>query len=156
MVTKAIVKAVRNNKNEIDLYIPVYDDYEESPGEKELSPRYHATICTPPGICPNYQVNDTVFICIEDVNLSEPVIMGLLYPANNKDTLSDATFSSLVVNVNTTLSSDTSIGKVTKDNIKCLEKARTNIQDQLDTNTNQKIALLDYMSNQLSTCLLEE
>ena len=154
MVTKALVKAVRSNRNEIDLYIPVYDSYEEDPNEKELSSRYHATICTPPGICPNYQVGDTVFICIEDANLSEPVIMGLLYPATNKKTSSDASFSSLIVSVNTKLSSDTSIGNVSKDNIKCLEKVNKNIQEQFDTNTKQKIELLDYISNQISKCLL--
>lgn len=154
MVTKAEIKAIRNNKNEIDLYIPVYNDYVESPGEKELSARHHATICTPPGICPNYQVGDVVFICIEDVDLSEPVIMGLLYPSKNKNTVSDATFSSLTVKSNTVLSEDTSIGKVTKANIKCLERVSSNIQDQFETNIKEKVELLDYISEKLSKCLL--
>lgn len=153
MVTKAEVRAVRNNKNEIDLYIPIYDGYEESPDESQLSSRYHATICTPPGISPAYQVGDIVFICIEDVDLSEPVIMGLLYPSNNEKTTSNANFSSLMVQVNTKLPADTSIGEVTKENIKCLEKVSSNIQEQFNGNTREKIELLDYLSGQLSNYL---
>jgi hypothetical protein len=79
--------------------------------------------------------------------------MGLLYPSNNEKTTSNANFSSLMVQVNTKLPADTSIGEVTKENIKCLEKVSSNIQEQFNRNTREKIELLDYLSGQLSKYL---
>lgn len=153
MVTKAIVKAIRSSDNEVDLYIPIYDGYKPTPNSSTLTTNYNANICTLPGVTPNYQVGDVVYICIEDNNLQEPVIMGLLYPTKNVKTVSDGKFSSLCVTVNTKLSADTTIGEVTAENIKCLSNVNKNIQTQFDQNLSEKVSLLEYLTDKLSKCL---
>lgn len=149
MVTRAIVKKIDSSNNSLVVQVPKFGLIEEGSGEEEVNELPTARIATTPGCSPNYKVGDTVFICIEDTDLSSPVVMGIFIPNNGEVRTSDAKFDSLEVIVNTKLSEDTSIGKVTKDEIKCLEKVNENIQQQFDRNTQQKIELMEYIGDTL-------
>lgn len=154
MVTKAIIKSVRSSNKEVEVYIPLYDGYEDINGQNDLLSQYTATICAPAGVSPHYQVGDVVYICIEDQNPGEPVVMGMLYPNKNDSTISDAVHGSLQVNVNAKLPTDTVIGEVTSENIKHLKNSRSNVQDQMDNNIKQKVELLTFMTDKLSKSLM--
>jgi hypothetical protein len=157
MVTRGKVVSVSDET--VKVYIPKFGLIEEGEGEPQVEEYLDARIATVPGCKPHYEVNDIVFICIEDNDLGSPVVMGLFIPDNAKDDsfrTSDAILKSLQVVGNKEKSAqknsgyarlpyDTTIGDVTKDNIKCLEKVHTNIQDQFDENMAQKILMLEYL-----------
>jgi hypothetical protein len=140
MVTKATVEKIISNE-EISVNIPAYDIVEEGTDEEELSSSQVARISCPPGFIPDFTVGDTVFVCIEDNDLGEPVVMGkLLLDGCSEDSVgsSRATLSKLKVTGATKLSKDTNIGEVTDKHILCLKDARSNIQEQLDTQLSYK------------------
>lgn len=147
MVTKAIVHRIISD-TEVVVKVPAFDLIEEEDGEEDVSSLPRARITATAGCRPKLRVNDIVYVCIEDNDLSKPIIMGTLItdaPEATRST-SDAVFDSLKVNVNTNLAEDTTIGKVKKDEIKRLSGVKENIQKQFDDNMNQKIALLDFMT----------
>lgn len=149
MVTKAIVKKKLSDE-EVRVYIPMYNGVEEEDGEKDLSNTQTARIISVSGIIPDLRAGDTVYVCIEDNNLGDPIVMGkLLLDGCNDNTVGTAraTLSKLVVTSTTKLSEDTSIGNVSNDNIRTLEGARSKLQGQLDSQLNQRINLLDTLTS---------
>ena len=148
MVTAAKIVGRKPNTNKYNVEIFAYGKYEEAENEEDLSATQEAIVAVCPGLSPAYKAGDIVYVCIEDNKLDTPVIMGALHTKNLKS-LSDAKFSSLIVSGNTKLGEDTTIGSVTKDNIKSLIGVRGNIQNQIDANISTQISLLDDISSML-------
>ena len=152
MVTKAIVKG-KTNDNKLSVFIPTIYDYNSSnnPNEEDYLTNATASISVVPGCDPHYKDGDTVLVCIEDNDLSKVIIMGRLITAEDKGSTTDFKISELTVSNIAKLPEDTSIGPdVTKENIKCLAKVRSNIQEQFDLNTNQKIEVLKFLTDELN------
>ena len=101
MLTKAII--VKN----IDEYcskvrIPIYHKAKQSAGaipDSELPVAYY---CMPPGIRPEFQEGEVVWVDFELDDKSTPVIMGSLVSGNN-NSASNITAVSLEVQVNAKL-----------------------------------------------------
>lgn len=149
MITRARVHKVVSD-TEVVLEIPLYeliyrDGYESMPNELPI-----AKIASPPGCSPKYKVGDVVFVCIENDSLSNPVVVGSLVGDRRSSSTSDMALDSLAVKVNTNLSEDTSIGEVTKDNIKCLLGLGENVQKKFDDNSAQELQLLDFMTKTMN------
>ena len=153
MVTKATVKKKLSDE-EVRVYIPMYEGVEEEDGEKDLSNTQTARIISVSGIIPDLYEGDTVYVCIEDNNLGDPIVMGkLLLDGCTEKTVgtSRATFSKLVVKNEATLCSNTSIGDVTSKNISYLKGVRSNIQNQFDTIVSQRDKLFETLSTKFTT-----
>lgn len=149
MVTKAQIEKIIS-ENEVQIKVPMFGMIEEEADEEEVNDLPNARICTTPGCSPNYKKGDVVLICIEDNDLTNPIIMGKFIPDNNTVGTSDANFDILKVLEETTLSKKTTIGKVLPENIEHLEKSKWNLQLQFDTNTNQKIEVLNFLTDSLN------
>lgn len=119
--------------------------------EREL---YVATLSVTPGVSPKFKPGTAVCVSFESNDLSAPVIVGLLFNSTFKKTEADATFASLDVSVNTTLSRDTTVGNVKPDNIASLENNTQNVADKFqkidlfEQNTSNK---LNILSSDLAT-----
>lgn len=152
MVTKAKVEKIISNE-ELSVKIHAYDIVEEGPNEDDLSSSQVARISCPSGFIPDFKVGDTVFVCIEDNDLGEPVVIGKLLLDNCKEDnvgTSRAALSKLKVTGSTELGATTNIGDVTSKNIECLKGARTNIQDQIDSQLSYEVSLLNNLTNKFN------
>ena len=152
MVTKATVEKILSNE-ELSVKIHAYDIVEEGPDDDELSSTQVARISCPSGFIPDFKVGDTVFVCIEDNDLGEPVVMGkLLLDKCKEDTVgtSRATLSKLKVIGSTELSATTKIGEVTDKQIQYLKGAKSNLQDQLDAQLANEVSLLNSLTTKLN------
>lgn len=153
MVTKAYVKGV-TSKGEVKVLIPAITGYEELEGEKELEDMQTGWVCTTPGCVPKYKANDVVYICIEDNNLSNPVIMGTLDTGKTPTIQTDAFFSSLTVETNAKLPKDTSIGKdVTSSNLQNLKGLSFNVQNEFVALNSVVQEALNYTTTKLNAFL---
>ena len=107
--------------------IPSFDKSTTAIGSTRQSELYTATLSVPPGVAPTFKSGNVVCVLFESNDLSTPVIVGLLFNDNFSRIQADALFSSLNVEVDTKLSSETTIGKVTSKNIASLENNTRNI-----------------------------
>lgn len=152
MVTRArIIKVI--SEKEVQIEVPMFGLIEEGEGEEQVNELPNARICTTPGCSPNYKKDDIVLICIEDNDLSNPMIMGRLIPDDKTIGTSNAEFDTLEVNKDTTLSKNTTIGEVKPEHIEQLVGVTHNIQLQFDTNTNQKIEAMNWMAEQFNNII---
>lgn len=90
--------------------IPIYHKVPNTPAFTPVEDLPIATVCTSPGVSPVYIVGDIVWIDFENDEIGMPVITGLLYREEQTNATSNINCSTLVVENDTTLSSDTSIG----------------------------------------------
>ena len=133
MVTRAIIKKIISEK-EVQVEVPMFGLIEEGHGEEQVNELPIARISTTPGCSPNFKENDVVLICIEDNDLNNPMIMGRLIPDNKSIGTSNAVFDTFKVNKDTTLSRNTTIGKVSADSLSCVEGISRQILQQLALN----------------------
>mgnify|MGYP003295047062 CR=1 FL=1 len=148
MVTRAKILEIISDM-EIKIEVPAFGLIEELEGEEEVNEMPTARICTVPGCYPNFEEGDIILICIEDNDLSNPMIMGRLIPDDGSLGTSNGTFQNLTVEKDTVLAKETTIGEVTSGNIEQLYGANYNLQGQLDTNIAQRTELLDFISETL-------
>lgn len=149
MVTRAKILNVISD-NEVKIEVPMFGLIQELEGEGQINELPIARISTVPGCAPNFKPGDIVLICVEDNDLSNPVIIGRLITDNNSLGTSNGSFQSLRVEKDTDLGKNTKIGNVTATNIEQLIGANYNIQGQLDTNISQRIELLDFITTTLN------
>ena len=125
MIYRAIIKSLENDGYQAKVQIPYFDK------TRTNTYLYTACICVTPGCAPAYVPGDIVYVTFEENDIGKPLILGCLF---RKDILSSVniTSQSLNVTIDSTLPEDTSIGEVTKDNIKALTLVDSNIQSQLD------------------------
>ena len=119
--------------------IPILNKINSSVGATPTDELAIATISAVPGISPKFRSGDIVFVEFEERDTSKPVIVGRLFNTLDSKIVSDARFDSLIVDVNTNLSNDTSIGEVTAENIRNLEQSSSNIQYEINRNKKQHI-----------------
>lgn len=131
MITKAIVESIVD-KYSFRVRIPIINRSADAALHTPTEDLYVSSICTVAGCTPNVQVGDIVYVSFEDNDLSKPIILGYLYRDNMGDTICDFTVDSLTVEGATNLSSNTTIGNVSANEISYLEGAKYNIQWQLD------------------------
>ena len=146
MVTRAKIVKVLSDY-EVKISVPIYGLIEELELESDVNELPVARICTTPGCSPNYKVGDTVVIGIEDSDLSKPMVLGKLIPNDTSLGASSGNFQNIVVEKDTKLTKNTTIGEVSSLNLEQLIGANYNIQGQFDTNMDQKIELLDFMTD---------
>lgn len=138
MITRAFITEVISAKK-VRVRIPLYDRIPKaglSVQNKDLSV---ATICTPPNMVYNPQVGDVVFVGFEDYDMGKPVVIGYLLTDIEKadaegNESSAPAFNPLSLNVSQSavMPYNTNIGSVRPEEIKTLENASANIQDQID------------------------
>lgn len=150
MVTRAKILEIISDE-EVKIEVPAFGLIEEMEGEDDVNSMPHARICTVPGCYPNFKSGDVVLICIEDNDLSTPMIMGRLIPDDGSLGTSNATLQNLTVEKDSVLAKNTTIGDVTAENIEQLIGANYNIQGQLDTNMSQKTDFLKFLTDTFSS-----
>ena len=131
MIVRGYVNSVLGDSS-YGVRIPTLDKVEGS--SLDNSSLRTAFVSSPLNCESSYLVNDAVYIEFENRDISKPVIIGSSSISNNS--VSDYKFNSLNVNNKTLLSSDTSIGEISPDELYCLSGTDSNIKDQfkdLDT-----------------------
>ena len=132
-MTRAIVEGMVDDFH-YRVRIPILNKIAQAVGATPVDELAIATLAVPPGISPKFRSGNVVFVEFEEGDTSKPVICGALFNTLDSQTVSDAKFDSLTVNVNTVLPRDTCIGDVTDDNIAFLEGLSTNVQYEIDKN----------------------
>ena len=171
MVTVAKIRKVLSDV-EYEVYIPAYGKIEEDEGQDDVDSVQTARITSVAGCWPKLNPNDTVYVCIEDNKLEQPIIIGSLVngekPDINKDrknysngvlfarSTSDASFDSLKVDSHVVLTGNTYIGTVQPRQIARLGDVTDNIQAQFNRNLTQKEELLKYMTDVIDLYFPEE
>lgn len=122
-----VSSSVDGNTYKYKIRIPELNKAANAIGATPDSELYEARVLSLVGISPSYRVGDTVFVTFLTMGSGNPVILGLQYNEEAIKKFSDARFKSLNVSTNTKLPEDTSIGKVTKDNIRCLINLNENV-----------------------------
>lgn len=154
MVTRAKIVKVISDK-EVQVEVPMFGLIQEGEGEDQINELPRARISTTPGCSPNFKKNDVVLICIEDNDLNNPMVMGRLIADDSSVGTSNVEFDTAKINKDITLPKNTKIGKVTADNISYLAGVTSSIQTQFDTNINQKITLMNWVTQLLNNVKFE-
>ena len=131
MITKAYIIDIID-KYRARVRIPIYNKAYASPTATPTDNLSIATICTLPGVIPNYKVGDVVYVAFEEDIVSKPVILGLLCYIDMEKSSSDATFSNMQVGSSAALPQQTSVGNVSSKEINTLKGVRGSIQNQID------------------------
>lgn len=131
MITRAYVEEVVD-KTLVRVRIPIFNKIKSAAGATPTQNLPTAVLCTIPSCIMNPKVNDVVIVGFEEDTYSRPIVLGYLFSDNMQETLCDLTLSSLVLKGNCKLSTDTSIGEVSAEDIKQLKDTKGNIQQQLD------------------------
>ncbi len=148
MITKAIVSEIVDNYS-VKVRVPRYDgvSFENTAvSDEDLSIAY---MCTLPNMRINPVVGDVVFIEYEDNDQSKPIIVGYLFREDVGDTVCDIIANSLTIKGDTHLSSDTTIGNVTPNEIESLSGIKGNIQGQIDN-----LGSIEYLRGVVKTYTL--
>lgn len=136
MILRAKVTRVLDDYH-CSVRIPQFNKLKTSVGATPDSELYTAVITCNSGVQPIIKSGDTVLVAFDRGEHSAPCIIGLLFNQEARSSKSDASFTSLDVSVNAKFSEDVTIGNVTKDNIKYLEKLKTNVQQEFDDINNE-------------------
>jgi hypothetical protein len=149
MITKGIVEEIIS-PNEIRVRLPVYDRAKDTSSATKTEDLTVAAVCGLPN-CYNYvDIGDVVFVGFEDNTTYRAVILGhLITGSAERSPTVQASFSSLNVTGNTSLSQNTSIGDVSADDVHQLLGIKDNIQKQLDF-LNSKIDALQSAFDELT------
>ena len=145
MITKGIVEEIIT-PYEIKVRLPLLDGIKESRQGVQTSDLSNAIISSLPNSENNVSVGDIVIVGFEDEDLGKPIILGHLYKETVSETQLDLTLRKLSTTSSTILSEETSIGEVTKNEIKALKNIRFNIQNQLD-NIVERLNTLENNNN---------
>lgn len=100
--------------------VSAIDGSRNAPGSTLTSDLDNATYCTHPGICPNINVGDEVFVTYSDNDYSNPIIIGVAFNQTNSDKGSKVIASDLEVTESVKLPANTTIGGLTPSKIKYL------------------------------------
>ena len=132
MLTKAIIVEIVT-KYQAKVRIPLYNKAQGTASATPDDSLPIATMCTLPGMYPNYQKGDVVWVGFEQNIFTQPVILGLLYRSNMGASTTDIIVNNITATSSATFPNVTNIGNVTADNIQTLTDVNGSIQEQLDT-----------------------
>lgn len=143
--------SVNGNTYKYKIRIPELNKAANAIGATPDSELYEARVLGPVGISPTYKIGDTVFVTFLTVGSGNPVILGLQHNEEALKKFSDARFKSLDVSTNSKLPEDTSIGEVTKDNIRCLINLNENIASKFTSLDAQDVEHTNVLSSHTTT-----
>ena len=152
MITKGIIvgrSTVQGEENKYIVRIPIIHGVEGSPQYTEDKYLPTAPVCGIPGFTNVVNPGDVVYITFENDSYDNPVILGHLLLDLDTTTVNDNAGTRIDATVRTLrffddnnnqnkdytqaiLPQNTSIGKVTSEQLSFLRDARDNIQDQID------------------------
>ena len=138
MLTRGIVEEIIDDYR-VRVRMPVYNKVKSAPLHTPTSELNIATICSLPNFHINLRIGDIVFLGFEDNDLGKPVILGYLNGPFKISSKCDIDVSSLTADVKSRLPADTTIGKVTAQNILQLQGATNNLQDQIQQLNNNLV-----------------
>ena len=135
--------------------VPRINKAQDVPGATPSNELYIATVSTLPGIKPNYNINDVVFVEFENEDLTVPVIAGLLDNDNaRKEGNHNANIAECIITDKAVLPEEASIGAVSSSDIKLLNELSDSLKDDYDLTSeaflnNVNLAVLDpFIKNQ--------
>ena len=131
MIYKGIVEEIIDPFS-IKVRIPLLHRLKSSPQGINDTSLPIASICTLSKCHPNLCKGDIVIIGFDNDDLSKPIILGHLYKESFDSNSESIELTDLKVTSNTQLSSNTSIGDITSEELKQLIGVRDNLQKQLD------------------------
>lgn len=143
MLLKAIVNYISDDGYTANITIPVLDGY-GSYVKSNVHGR-EAIICSLPGCKPSYGAGDVVFVSFEEDETSKPVVLGTLYRQEQLSQM-DINATSLVVDVNSQLPTDTYIGEIAPNNFQSLVDNKDNINKRIEVLSDNK----DIINNQIN------
>ena len=159
MICKAIIES-KVSKYKYKVSVPAIIEGTTTIGAMPNQGIPTATVSIPPGVYPSLRSGDVVLVCFEDDNIFKPIIVGVLFTENCTNISCDIQSDSLKVKVNSELPENTSIGKVTKDNIKNLEGLEYNVQSKFQEHTtklkfitNNDKGIFNTILNELNTSI---
>ena len=132
MLTKGIVEEITTPYS-IKVRLPIYDKLKDAPNATSTENLSQAIICALPNSSNHVSLGDIVIVGFEDNDTSKPIILGTLFCENLPRTYEDLDVRVFTTHSTTKLFDQTSIGKVTPEEIKSLRYIRDNIQGQIDT-----------------------
>lgn len=130
MISRAFVESVLDETH-IKVRIPRVNKVEGAVGATPSAELAIAVMCAPPGYTPRLRRGDSVIVAYEDDDEGSPVVLGLLFNSRSIST-ADISIDSATFSVSTELPEETSIGDVSKENIKNLVGLKDNAQKQID------------------------
>ena len=154
MVTKANITKVISPR-QVEVFVPKFADIDEYEGEKDVASTLNATVCTIAGSLPTLKKGQTVIVSIEDNNLNNIMVIGLLIK-EDKDTgknqygVADGLFDNLIVNNEIKLPYNTTIGEISAKEIATLKGLTTNIKDLISNSNNNSQNLLKDLTKILN------
>lgn len=130
MLVKGIVEQIVGSQ--VKVRVPIFNRARNATGATPTKELSNAPICTITHFDPQLTVGDIVFVDYENNDTDLPVVIGVLYKTGLSNSKGNLALHSLSVEVDTTLSEETTIGSVLPKEIKCLQGTRENIQAQID------------------------
>lgn len=127
---KGIIESISGNTATVR--IPELNKIDGAVGATPSNELATSIICTLPGYIPNLRVGDIVIVGLENFNVANPIILGLLFNDNVQNRQPDIFAGSINVSVNATLPKDTTIGEVSAATIEYLIGLESNAQLQLN------------------------
>lgn len=131
MVTKAYISEVISPYS-VKIRIPLYNKINGVNGATPESELPLACVCTLPNYAISPVVGDIVIVGFEEDNISKPVIIGFLSRDKEYESSVNISCEDFKATGDISLSSQTSIGDVNSDNIKCLLNLKDNIKDTFE------------------------
>lgn len=138
MITKAMVEQVLS-EHSVKVRIPILDKVTNASTGTPINNNQIATECVLPNFNYNFKIGDIVFVDFEENNMDSPVILG--YLTNTSEQRTDGALLSIDVENKSVLPKDTSIGKVTGEELQYLNGITFNIQNEINSINNNTFSL---------------
>jgi hypothetical protein len=131
MLTKAYISEVISPYS-VKIRMPLYNKISGVNGATPKNELPMACVCTLPNYAVSPVVGDIVIVGFEEDDISKPVILGFLSRYKESESSVNISCEDFKATGDINLSSQTSIGDVKSDNIKCLLNLKSNIKDTFE------------------------
>lgn len=126
MITRGIIEEIVNRYT-VKVRMPIFNGASFQNVRTKTEDLNDAKLCVAANYDPNIHIGDCVFVAFEDNNYGKPVVIGYLYKETRDQSFGDAQLHSLIVNTQTHLNYDTTIGEITPEDIEKLRGVKSNI-----------------------------
>lgn len=132
MITKAYISEVFS-PNKVRVRVPLFNKIDGVNGSTPKNELSMACVCSLPNCKVAPQSGDVVLVGFEEDNTSKPVVLGFLSKESDISSTVDIKCEKLEALGDVILDKRTTIGKVTPENIECLEGLEDNVDEKFES-----------------------